>query len=255
MGARHQQHAGIHRFGVPLKNTLVYYGDVFHTLLHLPIHRFVAIFFSIYIAEYCLFALLYLWQPDDCIEGVRHFANALWFSVQTASTIGYGKMAPSQHCPGANSVVMVQAITSSLVDYCMMGVVFARFSSPSKRALSMRFSDSACIHRGPDGLWRLSFRLANMRKHLLMQPNVQVLLGVPDGPGRSSFAFEELKLEGLLSSLTNIKLGLAATLTHVIDAGSPLWRLSVADMAACGMELLVFLDGVDSTSSTIQVGW
>jgi hypothetical protein len=62
-------------------------------------------------------------------------------------------------------------------------------------------------------------------------------------------------LEGLLSSLTNIKLGLAATLTHVIDAGSPLWRLSVADMAACGMELLVFLDGVDSTSSTIQVGW
>jgi hypothetical protein len=154
---RHQQHAGIHRFGVPLKNTLVYYGDVFHTLLHvrgprkktttlgrrhavdrhnqglqaaavvsqrghhlrpgafrpsfnaepqppcppsthtpcpcalppqLPIHRFVAIFFSIYIAEYCLFALLYLWQPDDCIEGVRHFANALWFSVQTASTIG-----------------------------------------------------------------------------------------------------------------------------------------------------------------------
>ncbi|KAI8477201.1 MAG: inward rectifier potassium channel-domain-containing protein [Monoraphidium minutum] len=249
MDQKQRQHTGIDRYNVPLHSTLAYYSDLFHTLLHLPLHRFVAVFFAIYMLEYTAFALAYLAQPDACIEGVGRFANALWFSVQTASTIGYGRLVPSPQCPGANAVVMLQAITSSLVDYCMMGVVFARFSSPSKRALSMRFSETACVYRGPDGLWRLAVRVANMRKHLMLKPNVQVLLGAPDGGG---FTFEELALESPTSALANIKLGLAAALVHVIDAGSPLWRLSVDGMAAGDMEVVVFLDGIDSTSSTIQ---
>ena len=43
---------------------------------------------------------------------------------------GYGKLAPSAACPGVNSLVMLQTITSSLLDYCLMGVVFARSARP-----------------------------------------------------------------------------------------------------------------------------
>jgi hypothetical protein len=50
--------------------------------------RFILIFFFIYVIEYFLFALLYLWQPNHCIPHIKHLRIALWFSVQTAATIG-----------------------------------------------------------------------------------------------------------------------------------------------------------------------
>ena len=47
-------------------------------------------FFSAYVAFYALFATAYALQPGGCLEGAHGFAGALWFSVQTASTIGEG---------------------------------------------------------------------------------------------------------------------------------------------------------------------
>jgi hypothetical protein len=38
--------------------------------------------------QYLLFALLYLALPDGCVHGRVSFSSALWFSVQTAATIG-----------------------------------------------------------------------------------------------------------------------------------------------------------------------
>ena len=56
------------------------------------------IFFSVYVATYCAFAFAYLGQPDRCLEGVKgSFASSLWFSVQTASTIGEARTAALPH--------------------------------------------------------------------------------------------------------------------------------------------------------------
>jgi hypothetical protein len=38
--------------------------------------------------QYVVFALFYIFQPDECLSGVHHFSHAMWFSVQTAATIG-----------------------------------------------------------------------------------------------------------------------------------------------------------------------
>ena len=38
--------------------------------------------------QYCVFALLYMSQPKNCISNVQSFLHALWFSVQTSATIG-----------------------------------------------------------------------------------------------------------------------------------------------------------------------
>ncbi len=93
----------------------------------MPRWRFVAIFFSVYVLEYLLFALLYLSQPDSCVPHVNRLPIALWFSVQTAATIGYGNpLAPNPLCTGVNLLVMLQTIVASLIDYMLMGLVFAR---------------------------------------------------------------------------------------------------------------------------------
>jgi hypothetical protein len=40
---------------------------------------------------------------------------------------GYGApLAPNPECTLVNVIVMFQVITSSLIDYCCMGLVFAR---------------------------------------------------------------------------------------------------------------------------------
>ncbi|GFH09560.1 uncharacterized protein HaLaN_04730 [Haematococcus lacustris] len=51
--------------------------------------------------------------------------------------------------------------------------------------------------------------------------------------------------------ITSLKLGLPATITHVIDAHSPLYDLSLGQMEAAEMELLCFMSGTDPMTSNL----
>lgn len=42
--------------------------------------------------QYTGFAILYMLEPAGCITEVSQFLHALWFSVHTSATIGYGHM-------------------------------------------------------------------------------------------------------------------------------------------------------------------
>jgi hypothetical protein len=52
-----------------------------------------------------------------------------------------------------------------------------RFAAPSRRTATIRFSESAVVHQQNSGYWCISMRLANIRKHTLVQPEVQVSTG------------------------------------------------------------------------------
>jgi hypothetical protein len=49
-------------------------------------------------------------------------------------------------------------ICSNLIDFIMLGLVFARFSAPFKRATSIRFSTQCTINRHSSGYWALTLR-------------------------------------------------------------------------------------------------
>lgn len=241
---------GIQRFGQRIDRFWLYWNDIYHTLLNMPRYRFIAIFFAVYVSEYVVFALLYLAMPDYCIEGVKQFSQALWFSVQTSATIGYGgRLAPDPDCASINVLVMFQVISSALVNYCMMGVVFARFSAPYKRSETVRFSKRAVVNRHSSGYMCLSLQVANVRKHTLLKPQVEMLLSIPDSASQSTCIIRDMEIEDTRSSMANLKLGLPALITHVIRPTSPLYRLSLHDMEARGMEIIVFLDGTDAMTS------
>ena len=89
--------------------------------------------------QYIVFAYFYWIQAEGCIKGVMHFLHALWFSVQTSTTIGYGgQLTPDPYCSTTNALVTCQVIVSLLIDYAMLGIVFTRFANPSARASTIR---------------------------------------------------------------------------------------------------------------------
>ena len=149
---------GVHRFGVA--RFALFLSDPFHTLLNLPWWKFVLVFFSTYLAEFCAFALLYWLMPRGCMVGVDgSFAHALWMSSRTASTLGFTSIYPNPDCAAPNLVVMLQVICASLLNMVMLGIVFARFSAPFKRAEGIRFSAVATVgrHRA-SGFWAITVR-------------------------------------------------------------------------------------------------
>ncbi|KAJ9523339.1 hypothetical protein QJQ45_005385 [Haematococcus lacustris] len=227
---------GLARFGLPKGAMLLYIDDLYHTLLNMPRYRFLLSFFSVYL-------LLYLSTTEECLGGEPSFTHVFWFSVQTASTIGYSSyLAPSPDCAGINFLATFQIICAALIDTMLMSLVFSRwlsrleFAAPMPRASTIRFSQHAVLSRqeqdhlgdsgsgggAKPGPWLLSFRLANIRKHCLLDPEI-----------------------------TSLKLGLPATITHVIDAHSPLYELSLGQMEAAEMELLCFMSGTDPMTSNL----
>lgn len=97
--------------------------------------------------------------------------------------------------------------------------------------------------------WRLQLRVASVRKHVLLQPEVEALLAWPCPRTRAEWRFQPLPLEDEAGCLANLKLGYVATLTHVVRPGSPLWGLSPRRCGALGLEVVVFLSGVDAMTS------
>jgi hypothetical protein len=71
------------------------------------------------VIEYFLFALLYLWQPNHCIPHIKHLRIALWFSVQTAATIGAQAACAGQ--PGGFVFIPPGRLAAANVQGCRAG--------------------------------------------------------------------------------------------------------------------------------------
>lgn len=243
-------------------NVSLYLSDPFRTLLHMPTHRFVLLFFGTYLAHYGLFALCYLLMSDQCVEGIEKFSHAFFFSVQTSATIGYGgALTPNPDCTILNGLITLQTIVSLLLDYSMLGIVYARFSSPTLRASSILFSQQLAMHAAGDDLV-LSLRVVNIRSKQILQPAVHMLIAMEDDHPKVRDDGDQdgnvLRLQGLQVKLSPeaqacLWLGLPATISHVIDDDSPLSHLSIDQMADRKMEVLCLVDGVDAmTSNAMQ---
>ena len=74
------------------------------------------------------------------------------------------QMSASDSHAGTDGVSWLQVIISALINYAMLGLVYARFSNPVQRALTLRFGRSMTLTTWGEA-WRLSFRVANLRKH------------------------------------------------------------------------------------------
>lgn len=70
----------------------------------------------------------------------------------------------------------------------------------------------------------------------------------------SKYNFEYLDIENVEMQQMNLQLGFPANVVHIVKPGTPLYNLSLEEMDARMMEVLVLVDGIDAmTSKQLQV--
>lgn len=227
----------VQRRGLPLRAVI----SLSHSLMTMNWPRFLGLLAVLYVGLNSLFALGYLALGEGALEGPgQGFARAFFFSVQTATTIGYGQLVPASL--GANLLATFEAFTALLSFALVTGLVYARFVRPMA---DIAFSRNAIVapYRGGTAL---EFRIANRRRNQIIELRARVFLSRVDRQGgRVTRSFHELELERSHVAF----FPLAWTVVHPIREGSPFHGLTESDLLALDAELMIMLTGIDDTLS------
>ena len=215
-------------------------SDLYHTVLRIPLWGLLLALAAVYVGLNLVFAALYLLDPHG-ITNLRpgDVMGAVFFSVQTISTVGYGVMSPSSLY--ANMVVMLECFVSLLLVAVTTGVVFAHVSRPTARVL---FSKVATVTLF-DGVPHLMFRAINERSNMILEAEVMLNIArqVTTAEGRTWRRFQDLTVTRRRSPL----FALSWTIMHPLDESSPLFAADATSLRAESAEIIVVISGVDDT--------
>lgn len=197
---------------------------------------------ALFVGVNALFALAYL-ACGDCIRNAQpgSFADALFFSVQTMATIGYGDMSPGNLL--GNCLVVIEVVGGLLGLAIVTGLAFAKFSQPVAKVM---FSRVAVI-APRDGVPSLSFRVVNERINRIVEAQAHVVLvrNEVTAEGERLRRFYDLQLVRDRSAVFY----LSWTVVHPITETSPLHRATPESLTREGVELVVSLVGLDESFS------
>jgi inward rectifier potassium channel len=219
--------------------------DPYQWLILMPWWPFMGWVVAFFVLLNVAFALSYMALGLENLPGIitprspgQDFLSAVFFSIQTFTSVGYGHVYPDSN--GTGLVSSLEGLVGVLTFALATGLLYGRFSRPTARIL---FSNTAIISRRPlTGLPCLQFRLANLRRNILIDLQARVLLKTID-PETNNLLYQNLVLE---RSSVNF-FPLSWTLVHDITPDSPLHGLGPEDYAASDVEVLVQLKGYDDT--------
>jgi len=217
----------------------------FHQLLTMSWGSFLLVILFVYLLVNCLFAFGYLLigieQLGFPASGgfLQDYRESFFFSTQTFTTVGYGRVNPSGIA--ANVLASVESLTGVLSFALATGLLYGRFSRPSA---SIAYSNKVLIAPYRNEGKGLMFRLANKRMSQLIENEIQVILAINvDEQGTMVRRFRNLQLELNRISI----LSMMWTVVHPIDERSPLFGLNAEDLALARTELIVLFKATDET--------
>ncbi len=224
--------------------------NVFHLLLSMSWWKFflVIIFFFIFIN--LLFAGLYLLIGMENLGGMvantplEKFGEAFFFSAQTFTTVGYGRINPIGF--SASLTASMEALIGLMSFALVTGLLYGRFARP--RAY-IRYSKNALFVPFRNGV-ALMFRMVPYTKNYLMNVEVKVTLALKieeEGSLKNKFFNMPLDISKATSMTSNW------TLVHMIKEESPLFGFSKADISEAQAELLVYVQGFDESFSATVI--
>jgi inward rectifier potassium channel len=228
----------VRRKGFPFNATFNFY----HFLLSLPLSHFIFLIIGWFIAVNVLFAIIYLGVGVNNLAGLEvrglgnQFSDAFFFSTQTFTTVGYGRISPVG-LP-ANIVSSLEALIGLMSFALITGLLYGRFSMPESR---LKFSDKAIVapYRGINAVM---FRIANLQKSQLLDIEAQVLVAMyeeKNGSRIRSFyglALERNKVDFFPTSWTVV---------HPIDDKSPFFGMNEKTFRETEAEILILFKAFD----------
>ncbi|KAJ8730025.1 hypothetical protein PYW07_017063 [Mythimna separata] len=192
------------------------------------------------------------WKP--CVFNIHDFTSCFLFSIETQHTIGYGSRTTTEECPEAIFIMCLQSIVGVMIQAFMVGIVFAKMTRPKHRTQTLLFSKYAVVCQR-DGELSLMFRVGDLRKSHIIGASVRAQLirsrTTKEGEVLSHYQTElELNADGCDSNLFFIW---PITMVHKINADSPFYGVSAADVLQERFEIVVILEGtIESTGQTTQ---
>ena len=220
--------------------------SLYHMLLTMSWPRFLSLMTLYYVLINLLFTFAFMLCGTDALSAPetepygKMFWRALFFSIDTFATIGYGNISPVGYA--SNLIVTLEAFVGIISVALLTGVIFARFSRPTAKIL---FSERAVV--APyKGLMAFEFRLTNARRNQIIELGAKVMLArFEEVNGKSVRRFYPLTLEREKVAF----LPLSWTIVHPIDEQSVLYGLTQEDLVRTGAEFLILLTGIDETFS------
>ncbi len=225
-------------------------GDnIYYHLIRMRWRHFFLLILAAYLLLNAVFALAY------CLSGISHlqgiapgsflhdFIEAYFFSTQTLTTVGYGRVNPVG-LP-ANILAALESFTGLLAFSLISGILYGRFSRPLAKIV---FSENLLVSPFRDGQ-ALMFRMANARKSELLETEVQMVIALnqPDEDGRLIRRFFPLELE--ISKISFFPL--SWTLVHALNEKSPMYGFTEGDLIACKAEFMILVKGTDETNQQV----
>lgn len=218
--------------------------NFFHSLITMPWTKFLGVillwYFSINIifaSAYSLIGVEYLTgiKPSTTLEG---FIEAFFFSAQTITTLGYGRVAPIGNL--ANTVAAIESMLGLLGFALATGLLYGRFSRPSTM---IQYSKKAVIapYQKINGFM---FRVVNPQNNHLLELEVQLNLSIKrENSDLRDFYALELERDKVAF------MPYMWTIVHPISEGSPLFGLGEQEFLEKEVEFIVSMKAFDETTS------
>ncbi|HMS65879.1 MAG TPA: ion channel, partial [Ignavibacteria bacterium] len=201
----------IERRGIPFLRSFSFY----HYLISISWLKFCSLILITFVIINVIFALLYLAGGVENFEGIEttntfdRFINEFFFSTQTFTTVGYGRINPVGVY--SNIISSIESLGGLLSLALATGLLYGRFSRPYAKIL---YSEKAIIAPFRDTN-AFQFRIANLREnHDMIDVEIEVILSKVVNDSRK---FYNLKLEYKKISFFSA----SWTVNHVIDEESP----------------------------------
>ncbi len=195
-----------------------------------------------FIALNSVFACLYLLDPT-AIANARpyHFQDALFFSVETLSTVGYGDMYPHGFYGRLLSAIEIFFGMSFIA--IMTGIVFARFSRPEAQIIFAKHPVIGTYN----GKAALMLRMANARHSDIADATIKLWLVKVEKTAEGMY-FRHFYPLPLLHD-ENPLFTLSWTICHIIDETSPLYGASSASLKGEDASIVISLNGLDENAA------
>jgi len=224
--------------------------SMYHILLDVSRWKFLTVIFGFFIFINVAFAAVYYLTGIDQLGGVvsgsalQNFGEAFFFSAQTFTTVGYGRINPSGMFTSA--IAAIEALTGLLSFAVVTGLFYGRFSRP--RAY-IKFSEHMLVAPYQNNR-SLMFRMVPYKNNQLTEVEVKVTLAMKvEENGKLINKFYNLDL--VISRINSLTL--SWTLVHVMDEKSPLFNFSEEDILNAKAEILVYVKAFDEAFSNTVV--
>jgi len=222
--------------------------SLYQRMLSLPRWKFAGVILTFYFIINLLFTLVYLIIGTSQLQGLiaatpwATFKETFYFSTQTFTTVGYGRINPVDD--GANIIASIEALTGFLSFAIATGLIFGRFAKPKSY---LAFSDYALISPYKD-ITALMFRFATYKdNHILTNVDIKVNIALRvEENGTSEYKFYDLTLER--SKVDSLPMNW--TVVHAIDDKSPLLGFNNDDLVTADVELYILITAFDDVYSS-----